>query len=283
MGRGRGTPGVAPTSLVGLGTPLWWFRASSGGRGGARTPARWRGGAGRAPLDAARGAAPALPAAAERACLPEGAATHTASHTRLLREAGAAATPSPRPREGSTRRARAGRGDGVVTRPRRRGAVDVVSRASCRLAGARLCVISGPVLPRVVLGARPGHASPAKCEVARDAAVLATVDGQRRHASSSMLATRTAGRTARRPQTPNAQTTPVEGRCGQEARVTNGVEIKFHGAFVLNRRVVLHAVDAAPARWRGDAASSPLDAHPTHWLIPTQVKETSIRHSCLLE
>merc|ERR1712091_632814 len=130
MGRGRGTPGVAPTSLVGLGTPLWWFRASRGGRGGARTPARWRGGAGRAPLDAARGAAPALPAAAERACLPEGAATHTASHTRLLREAGAAATPSPRPREGSTRRARAGRGDGVVTRPRRRGAVDVVSRAS---------------------------------------------------------------------------------------------------------------------------------------------------------
>ena len=122
VGRGRGTPGVAPTSSVGLGTPLWWFRASRGGRGGARTPARWRGGAGRAPLDAARGAAPALPAAAERACLPEGAATHTASHTRLLREAGAAATPSPRPREGSTRRARAGRGDGVVTRPRRRDA-----------------------------------------------------------------------------------------------------------------------------------------------------------------
>ena len=25
---------------------------------------------------------------------------------------------------------------------------------------------------------------------------------------------------------------------------------KFHGAFVLNRRVVLHAIDATPARWR---------------------------------
>ena len=37
------------------------------------------------------------------------------------------------------------------------------------------------------------------------------------------------------------------------------VEIKFHGAFVLNRRVVLHAIDATPARWRGDAGSSPLD------------------------
>ena len=28
------------------------------------------------------------------------------------------------------------------------------------------------------------------------------------------------------------------------------VEIKFYGAFVLNRRVVLHAIDATPARWR---------------------------------
>ena len=34
------------------------------------------------------------------------------------------------------------------------------------------------------------------------------------------------------------------------------------------RRV--HAIDATPARWRGDAGSSPLE-HPTHWLISTQV------------
>ena len=52
--------------------------------------------------------------------------------------------------------------------------------------------------------------------------------------------------------------------------VTAGVEIK------LLRRVVLHAIDAAPARWRGDAGSSPLDrartaAHPTHWSISAQV------------
>ena len=65
---------------------------------------------------------------------------------------------------------------------------------------------------------------------------------------------------------------------------------KFYGAFVLNRRVVLHAIDATPARWRGDAGSSPLDrartaapsprgdlvkncrVHPTHWLISTQVR-----------
>ena len=63
---------------------------------------------------------------------------------------------------------------------------------------------------------------------------------------------------------------------------------KFYGAFVLNHRVVLHAIDAMPARWRGDAGSSPLDrartatssprndlvkncrVHPTHWLISTQ-------------
>ena len=33
---------------------------------------------------------------------------------------------------------------------------------------------------------------------------------------------------------------------------------KFYGAFVLNCRVVLHAIDAPPARRRGDAGSSPL-------------------------
>ena len=37
------------------------------------------------------------------------------------------------------------------------------------------------------------------------------------------------------------------------------VEITIYGAFVLNQRDVLHAIDATPARWRGDAGSSPLD------------------------
>ena len=59
---------------------------------------------------------------------------------------------------------------------------------------------------------------------------------------------------------------------------------KFYGAFVLNHRVVLHAIDATPARWRGDAGSSPLDrartaasspTHPTHWLISTQAKSAA--------
>ena len=63
---------------------------------------------------------------------------------------------------------------------------------------------------------------------------------------------------------------------------------KFYGAFVLNCRIVLHAIDVTPARWRGDAGSSQLDramtaassprndrvkncrVHPTHWLISTQ-------------
>ena len=31
---------------------------------------------------------------------------------------------------------------------------------------------------------------------------------------------------------------------------------------MLNRRVVLHAIDATPARWRGDADSWPLDHAP---------------------
>jgi hypothetical protein len=36
---------------------------------------------------------------------------------------------------------------------------------------------------------------------------------------------------------------------------------QFYGTFVLNLRVVLHAIDVPPARWRGDAgSSSPPDA-----------------------
>ena len=44
-------------------------------------------------------------------------------------------------------------------------------------------------------------------------------------------------------------------------------------------RVDLHAIDATPARWRGDAGSLSLDRardgrviaeYPTHWLISTQ-------------
>jgi len=34
---------------------------------------------------------------------------------------------------------------------------------------------------------------------------------------------------------------------------------QIYRAFVLNRRVDLHAIDATPARWRGGAGSSPLD------------------------
>ena len=43
---------------------------------------------------------------------------------------------------------------------------------------------------------------------------------------------------------------------------------KFYGAFVLNHRVVLHAIDATPARWRGDAGSSPLDGARTATSLP---------------
>ena len=53
----------------------------------------------------------------------------------------------------------------------------------------------------------------------------------------------------------------------ERAQVPACVEIKILRRV---RRVDLHAIDATPARWRGDAGSSPLE-HPTHWLISTQV------------
>ena len=90
---------------------------------------------------------------------------------------------------------------------------------------------------------------------------------------------------------------PVAGRvdrrdlCGNQSFTTRSS--KVYDAFVLNLRVDLHAIDATPARWRGDAGSSPLDgartaassprndlvknyrAHPTHWLISTQASSFS--------
>ena len=53
------------------------------------------------------------------------------------------------------------------------------------------------------------------------------------------------------------------GRCSSSLMVERCVEIKIYGAFVLNQRVVLHAIDATPARWRGDAGSLPLDGAST--------------------
>ena len=43
---------------------------------------------------------------------------------------------------------------------------------------------------------------------------------------------------------------------------------KYYGAFVLNRRVDLHAIDAPPARWRGNAGSSPIDRARTQASSP---------------
>ena len=61
---------------------------------------------------------------------------------------------------------------------------------------------------------------------------------------------------------------------GADTRATGGsevadcVEIKIYGAFVLNHRVVLHAIDATPARRRGGVNSSPLDRARTAALSP---------------
>ena len=54
-------------------------------------------------------------------------------------------------------------------------------------------------------------------------------------------------------------------RRGDELAVCSGdlCGNQIYGAFVLNRRVDLHAIDATPARWRGDDASSALDGAST--------------------
>ena len=81
--------------------------------------------------------------------------------------------------------------------------------------------------------------------------------------------TSTLRKTMRKTQTQRAATTSPTSKLRTTRwksrtmqQLANGrrcVEIKIYGAFVLNQRVVLHAIDATPARWRGDAGSSPLD------------------------
>ena len=65
--------------------------------------------------------------------------------------------------------------------------------------------------------------------------------------------------------TPGPTPQPTPGPTPQPAPVWKS---KFRGAFVPKRRVDLHAVDAASARWRGGAGSSPLDGVSTTALSP---------------
>ena len=58
-----------------------------------------------------------------------------------------------------------------------------------------------------------------------------------------------------------------------DVAVDTCVEIKIYGTFVLNHRVVLHAIDATPARWRvmpvphRSTSQDGRAVHPTHWSI----------------
>ena len=54
------------------------------------------------------------------------------------------------------------------------------------------------------------------------------------------------------------------------------METKFYGAFVLILRVDLHAIDATPARWRGDAGSSPLDRASAATSSPRSAPDTLV-------
>ena len=83
---------------------------------------------------------------------------------------------------------------------------------------------------------------------------------------------RRTGRATTGPWSARCRPTIIRGVCSGRLILCGN---QIYGAFALNRRVNLHAIDATPARWRGNVGSSPLDGasavHPTHWLISTQV------------
>ena len=79
----------------------------------------------------------------------------------------------------------------------------------------------------------------------------------------------------RRMQTLGPAAAPVGRESRKQSRpgeheVEDGLEARVdlcgnqvYGAFVLNRRFELHAIDATSARWRGGAGSPPLDGAST--------------------
>ena len=171
-----------------------------------------------------------------------------------------------------------------------------------------------PALCSTGLASSDARAGDKRGEAPYEIAQRLLVDMSSRYAQARRRASRRARTTARSPARPRSRTsldshsyspldctacasaarpTPVRTcrrRTGARAGPSPVWKSKLYGAFVLNHRVVLHAIDAAPARWRGDAGSSPLDrarmaassprndlvkncrVHPTHWLISTQVE-----------
>ena len=105
-------------------------------------------------------------------------------------------------------------------------------------------------------------------------------------------------RTRIKTQTKIKRTLVTLGRVALPSMIATGLGFEYYALaregikilrrVLLNRRADLHAIDATPARWRGDAGSSPPDGantavssprndlvknyrvHPTHWLISTQ-------------
>ena len=65
------------------------------------------------------------------------------------------------------------------------------------------------------------------------------------------------------------------GRSHRANQASASAQIKYRGAS-LNHDI--HAIDAAPARWRGDAGSSPLDRASTAASSPRNVLEKNIVH-----
>ena len=74
-----------------------------------------------------------------------------------------------------------------------------------------------------------------------------------------------------------ASNNPLTARtCASKSASAPVWKSKFYGAFVLNHRVVLDAIDATPARWRGDAGSSPLDETSAATSSPRSAPDTLV-------
>ena len=116
--------------------------------------------------------------------------------------------------------------------------------ASCRAARRSRCFASACLAARLH-SSLTWRSQLAQRSRSDDRAAACSASRWRRSRAALRRSSSTAARAA-----PSASTRPVW-------------KSKCYGAFVLNRRVDLHAIDATPARWRGDAGSSPLDGAST--------------------
>ena len=127
--------------------------------------------------------------------------------------------------------------------------LEVIRCATCTLSAPRNCIVpsSATGAPATLVTTSPGSSTPFTDPPAFVMRIPSAPRNPSERLSALFCAVCHEMPSAQRPGHLSFSSASRRNLCGN------------HLWSVLNRRVVLHAIDATPARWRGDAGSSPFD------------------------